>query len=59
MVDPEDKTSRVIACAGPPACTLQLAEAFEAQVKGCPWCTVYTYDEHGNETVKGPHERIQ
>ena len=46
--------TRIIVCAGPPACLLQDDAAVDAQNAGCVWCKRIVIDGEGNETITEP-----
>jgi hypothetical protein len=46
----------IIACQGPPRCSLTGDEAQAAQIAGCPWCERIYGDGSGREEVVKPGE---
>lgn len=46
--------SEIVICQGPPRCSLDGDEAYEAQKAGCVWCKRITIDDDGNESSEEP-----
>jgi hypothetical protein len=49
-----DALPYIIACQGPPICTLEGDDAVAAIEADCPWCKRITVHEDGSETVSEP-----
>lgn len=52
----DDETVCVIACQGPPRCTLQGEAAVHAQINGCVWCETHTRLPNGEWHIARPGE---
>ena len=56
MSTEDSAVGSVVACQGPPRCTLEGDEAIAAAIAGCVWCRRVTVHDDGTETVTEPVE---